>query len=309
MKSLIWRGTLFVVLLGGITGFYKIEAALAQLSISAFPTLIQAKVDPGQTWEGTVTVVNPNDFPIMASLEKENLAGGAEGEVRLIGEEATDYGLAAWTSYADTPTEILLAPHERKPVQFKIIVPENAQPGGHYGSVLFRAKSAESATSSESGVAIAGRVGTVLMFEVSGDLKKAGEISEINAPKFLSHGPIELSFKVKNDGNTFFLPEGRVEFKNLWKKFEGVWEPRVVFPGFNRTFKTGWPDKYYIGPVFVKISAGMQGGPALQDKTLTIWIFPWQEAVITIGLMLILLLSWKTFKKKFKIVRVDSGNK
>lgn len=292
-----------VVLLAGITGFYKIEAASAQLSISVFPTSFKANIDPGKTWEGTVTVVNPNDFPIVAVPEKENLAGGAEGEVRLLGDETTDYGLAAWTSYIDLPNEILLAPSERRPVKFKITIPDNAQPGGHYGSVLFRAKAITS-TSTESGVAISGRVGSVLMFEVSGDIKKSGEITEINAPKFISHGPIDLSFKVRNDGNSFFLPEGRVEFKNLWRKFDGLWEPRVVFPGYDRTFKTSWPSKYYIGPVFVKVVSNMQNGPALQEKSLIIWVFPWQEAIILFGLAVIMFFAWKVFVKKFKIVRV-----
>ncbi|MBU0545646.1 DUF916 domain-containing protein [Patescibacteria group bacterium] len=305
MNSLIRRGTIFLILLAGIAGLHTTEAVNAQLSISVFPTIFRGNLDPGKTWEGAVTVVNPNDFPIIAVLEKENLAGGAEGEVRLLGEEATEYGLAAWTSFVNEPEEIPLAPQERKTVNFKISIPENAEPGGHYGSVLFRAKPVESASANDSGVAIAGRVGSVLLFEISGDVKKSGEISEINAPKFLSHGPIDLSFKIQNDGNTFFLPEGRAEFRNLQRTQEGVWEPRVVFPGYNRTFKTAWSDKYFIGPVKVKISANMQNGPALQEKTFIIWVFPWQEALTIIGLVLFVLLGWKTFKKKFKIVRIN----
>lgn len=298
-------GKLFLVILVTVAcALFKIEAASAQLSISIYPLSFKAYVNPGDTWRGSVTVINPNDFPISVRPEKENLVGGSEGEIILIGETSQDYGLASWVKF-DSEKEIVLAAGERKKVDFEMIIPKNAQPGGHYGAVLFRGSDVNKPASGESGLGIAGRVGAVMLFEVSGDVKKTGEISEIKTSKFITHGPIDLTFKVKNTGNTFFLPEGKVEFKNFWNKIETTWEPRVVFPGFDRTFKTSLNKKYLFGPVKATVMAKMSEGAELTPVSITIWAWPWKETLLLVGILIIFWLLKIWLLKNFKIVKIE----
>jgi len=101
---------------------------------------------------------------------------------------------------------------------FTITVPENAQPGDHYASILFRALPIQK--DQITGIGTSGRVGTVILLNVSGDVKKAGEIQEIKVPKFIGRGPLKVSVKINNTGNTFFNPEGRVIIKGLFQKTE-----------------------------------------------------------------------------------------
>lgn len=287
----------------GICALFKIEAASAQLSISIYPLSFTANVNPGDTWRGSVTVINPNDYAIAVSPEKENFIGGAEGDI-LLTEHDQEFGLSSWINY-ESNKEVVLAPGERRKIDFEVTVPQNAQPGGHYGAVLFRGKEIEKKATQDSGLGISGRVGSVMLFEVSGDVKKEGKISEIIIPKFITHGPLDVSFKVQNTGNTFFLPEGRVEFNNFGIKIEGTWEPRVVFPGFDRTFKTTLNKKYLFGPIKTTILAKMSDGTELTPMSVTIWAWPIKETGIFLIILGILWLLKIWLLKNFKIVKIE----
>jgi len=49
-------------------------------------------LNPGESYNGTLTAVNPNTFDIYIKPEKEILAGGAEGSIELTGEEQNQFG-------------------------------------------------------------------------------------------------------------------------------------------------------------------------------------------------------------------------
>ncbi|MCX6781707.1 MAG: hypothetical protein NTW66_01095 [Candidatus Magasanikbacteria bacterium] len=293
------------LILATIISLLKIEAASAQLSISAYPLSVRGKLDPGQSMQANVTVTNPNDFDIRVRPEKENLSGGAEGVIQLQGEKDIPWGIASWIKFDDS-NDFLLKPKEHRKVFFTIDVPANAEPGGHYGAVLFRALSATAEENEQSGVEVSGRVGSVLLFEISGNVINDATVSEIIAPKFIGHGPLKISFKFKNGGNSYFSPEGEVVYSNFWNKSYDAWRPRVVFPGFERTFDSAWNRKFLFGPVKITINSRVQeNGLIIPAKSIIIWAFPWQEALIILAAILILLFGIKYFKKKFKIVRVE----
>lgn len=304
------------LLLAGIISLVKIEAAFAQLSISTYPLSVKGQIDPGQTFEGTVNIINSSENEsVKIRLEKENLMGGAEGAVELLGEVDTGWGISSWVKFEDD-SDFILEPKERRAVNFSIEVPLDAQPGGHFGAVLFRALPADEKENTESGISVSGRVGSVLLFEVTGDINKGAHISWIDVPKFLSHGPVDVRFKLKNDGNSYFTPIGNVTYKNLWMKNEAEFynpgkaetdlnKPGVVFPGYDRTYASKWDKKYMFGPVKITINAQMEeGGPEIASKSIIIWVFPWQEALIILAVILLLWIITKAFKTKYKIVKV-----
>lgn len=283
---------------------FSIKIALAQVSISIYPVSFRLALNPGESYTGSVTVVNPNNFDLAVRPEKENISGGAEGEVQLLGSEETKYSLASWIYFNET--EMVLKPQERREISFVVSVPLNAQPGGHYAAILFRGLSPDQLTAGGSGVGVSGRVGTTVLVEVSGDVQKSGEVTSLDSPKFISHGPLEVSFKVKNTGNTHFSPEGKIIASSWFQKKELNWEPRVVFPGYDRTFKVDWDNKYFFGPIKITLLSNIPGAAALNEMSITVWAFPWQEALILIAVIVLIWLIVRVFKKKFKIVKVGS---
>jgi len=278
--------------------------AKADISITVYPLTHKLVLSPGQEWEGSTTVVNPNDFAMKVKVEKENIVGGAEGNISLTGEELSQYGLMNWLYYDEN--EFLLQPKQSREFHYKVKIPDNAPPGGHYAAILFKGESAEE---TQSGIGISGRTGTVILVEVTGDVVKKAEITNISAPQFITHGPLEVSFKIKNEGNSYIFPEGKVIISGIFQKKELSWEPRIVFPGFERTFSVKWNRTYLFGPFKVTVNALIPNGPALEPVKVTVWAFPYQEAIIILLILILIIWGIKTFKKKFKLVKVSDLEK
>lgn len=275
----------------------------AQVGISLYPIKFRLTIEPGKSYSDTVTVINPNNFPIGVKPEVENIAGGEEGSIDLF-EEDIPYGLMAWISV--DRTVFTLGPQERRQVPFSINIPENGEPGGHYGAILFRAIPPPTPEGQQSAIGVSGRVGTVILVEVPGATIKTGELTEFTGPKYIARGPVEFVFKVKNTGNTHYNPEGKIIIDGIFaKKTEIGFEPRVVFPGYSRTFKSQWPIHYAFGPLTATAQINVPGS-GTQLATLTFFAFPWQESGAGLLLVLILWFGLRTFRKKFKIVKMHN---
>lgn len=294
------------ILLAAITAFALvltsgglIPQASAQVSISLFPLKFRITVEPGTSFSDKITVINPNDFSIGVKAEVENLKPGEEGAIDL-SEMDIPYGLMKWVEI--DRQVFTLAPQERRQIPFSVNIPENGEPGGHYGAILFRAIPPPGG---EGGImAISGRVGSVLLVEVPGETVKTGEISEFTGPSYMSRGPTEFIFKVKNTGNTHYFPEGKIVVDGIFaKRTELDFESRVVFPGYSRTYKAVWPVRYAFGPITATALINIPDSGSRQ-ASFTLFAFPWQEGSAVLALIILIWLGSRVFRKKFKIVRV-----
>jgi len=291
--------SLFVCLLASF--FILVPLAHADIGITIYPLNYKLTLNPGQEWEGITTVVNPNNFPLTVKPEKENIIGGAEGNVSLTTEEISQYGLMNWISFDEN--EFTLEPNASKEFHYKIKIPDNAPPGGHYAAILFRGIPPEEMT----GIGVSGRTGTIILVEVTGNVIKKAEITSLNTPSFIAHGPLAVNFKIKNDGNSYIFPEGKVIISGWLQKQELTWEPRVVFPGFERTIDVKWDKRYLFGPLTITVNAFIPNGPMLEPVKITTWAFPYQEIIIILLIIVLIIWGVKTFKRKFKIVKVGKS--
>ena len=273
----------------------------AQVGISLFPIKFDVTVAPGQTYSDTVTVINPNNFPIGVQPEVENIAGGNQGSIDLTDTDIP-HGLSAWINLNEA--EFTLAPQQQLQIPFTITVPADGEPGGHYGAILFRGLSAGSSTNT--GVGISGRVGTVILLNVPGASYATGNVASFAGPAaYVSHGPFPFTFTVNNTGNTHFTPQGQIAlsgpfFGNAVVPFTSG----IVFPGYDRTFTASWPGRYAFGPITATLSLTIPDNTSTVVETITFFAFPWQETLIVLVILLVLFFIFKTWKKNFKIVRV-----
>ncbi len=272
----------------------------AQVGISLFPIKFDVTVAPGQSYSDTVTVINPNDFPIGVQPEVENIAGGNQGSIDLVDTDIP-HGLSAWISINET--EFTLAPQQQLQVPFTINVPLDGEPGGHYGAILFRGLPASSTTP---GVGISGRVGSVVLLNVPGDSYATGNVASFAGPAaYVSHGPFTFTFTVNNTGNTHFTPTGQVTLSGpLFGNATLPFNSGIVFPGFDRTFTASWPGRYAFGPITATLSITIPNNTSTIVQTITFFAFPWEEALGILIVLLVLYFIFRTWKKNFKIVRV-----
>lgn len=250
-------------------------------------------------FQGILEENGENYFNILP--EKEILSGGPEGSIELVGDEYNQVGFLSWISF-DKQQKLVKA-NEKYDMPFEINVPENAQPGDHYAAILFRALPIK--VDQNTGIGTTGRVGTVVLLNVSGETKKTGIVEKISVPKFVGRGPLKVGVKINNTGNTFFNPEGRVKISGWFQRTEKSWESKLVFPNYARNFDVSWDQKYLFGLFKITVDANVPGGEVIPSQTVYFWAFPWQESLILVLTLILIKFVVKKTKGKFKLVRID----
>jgi len=288
--------TLILIIFCGAILFCQALAQTTGVSIS--PLTFELTANPGDNLTNTVKVYNPTDGIISIKMESEDFKTvGETGEVIVAPEEEITYSLKRWVKIE--PTEFTLEPREQKFVDFEISVPENAEPGGKYGSIL--ASTTGMIGAGITGTAVAQKVGALLLLTVAGPVQENLAIKEFTTPSFLEYGPVPFLMRFENTGTVHVRPRGFVTITNWWgKKVADVEFPQLnVIPGAIRKIDTSWQNKWLLGK-YTAMIVGSYGTANLpfNPPVLTFWVFPWKIALgIFLVLMLILAFFYKTRKR------------
>jgi len=284
-----------IILILVIGGLILANSASAQATgITISPLNFELTANGGDTLINTLKVYNPTDSVISIKMEAEDFKTvGETGEVIVAPEEEITYSLKRWVKI--TPAEFALEPKEQKFVDFEISVPENAEPGGKYGSIL--ASTTGVIGREVTGAAVAQKVGALLLLTVAGEVKESLTIKEFTAPSFLEYGPVSFAMRFENIGTVHVRPRGFVTITNWWgKKVADVEFPQLnVIPGSIRKIETSWQNKWLFGK-YTAMLVGSYGTANLpfNPPILTFWVFPWKLAL---GMILVLILILAFFYK------------
>lgn len=276
-----------------------VAAAQAQVSVSLYPVSFRYDIPRGSSQTGVITVTNPSDVALSLQVETENFTGGDGGTVEYAPDGAK-YGLLSWLNVDKSP--FTLGPGQKKEVPFTITVPENAEVGGHYGTVLFRASGAGDANGG-SAIGVSGRIGSIILVSVPGDAKKSGKLVDVSAPGFIQYGPLSLNATYKNTGSVHYVTKGTATFTGIFGRREIPFEEKTILPDVQRETSAKLDKTWLIGPVFMK--ATLQAGDGTtQTMSATSFAFPVIPGVVTLAVILAIAFLVRTAKKKFKLVRV-----
>jgi len=287
---------LIILVIGGLVLADLVSAQ--QIGVTVSPLTFELTANPGDTLTNTLKIYNPTDSIISIKMEVEDFKPvGETGQVVVEPEEEAIYSLKRWVK--TEPIEFTLEPREQKFVDFEISVPENAEPGGKYGSVL---ASTTGAIGGEiTGAAIAQKVGALLLLTVAGPVKENLTIKEFSAPSFLEYGPVPFAIRFENNGTVHVRPRGFVTITNWWgKKVADVEFSQLnVIPGAIRKIDTSWQNKWLFGK-YTAMLVGSYGTANLpfNPPILTFWVFPWKVALgIFLALLLIFAFFYKTRRR------------
>ena len=275
-------------------------AANAQVSVSLYPVSFRYDIPRGSSQSGVITVTNPSDAALSLQVETENFTGGDGGTVEYAPDGAR-YGLLSWMSVDKTP--FTLGPGQKREVPFTITVPENAEVGGHYGTVLFRATGAQGADGGAA-IGVSGRIGSIILVSVPGDAKRSGELVGVSAPGFLQYGPLALTASYKNTGSVHYVTKGSATFTGIFGRRTVQFEEKTILPDVQRDTVAKLDKTWLVGPVFMKATLEAGDGTT-QTMTATSFAFPVVPGVVTLVVILAIAFLVRTAKKKFKLVRVQ----
>ena len=291
----------FLILLLGILGGVILanNNALAQtgVALTISPLRFELTTNPGDVLTNKIRIFNSSKSTLSVRMETEDFRPiGELGEVIVAPEEEKVYSLKRWVTIE--PKEFTLEPNEQKFVDFTISIPQEAEPGGKYGSIL---ASVTGSIGEGSGSAIAQKVGSLVLLTVAGNVKEDMLVKEFSAPNFSEYGPIKFTMRFENKGSVHIRPKGFITIAD-WrgKKVEDLEFPQSnVIPGATRKIEAIWQKKVLIGRYTATLigSYGTTNTP-IDPVIITFWVFPWKVGLAVFGgILLVLIILFLTRKR------------
>jgi hypothetical protein len=300
-----------------------IFSALAQpsIGIKISPTRIEHIANPGETIEEELQVTNlSGDEKILYFYVRDFKSEGEDGKPKLLepGKESEDGStLASWIK-ADSAT-VKFMPNETKTVPFRVVVPANADPGGHYGAVVFANKPPKVDINSEDKgavISVEQQVAGLLLFTVRGAIDERAEIKDFAVDRKMNNTPFDVGFtaRIENNGNVHIKPRGMIEISNFFGEKKAVLNINEdggnILPKSIRKFNSQWQGamgfgKYKASLIFSYGTSPKDGGEGMKTTApqyVYFWIMPWKIMGISIFIAsilgLALLFSIKYYKRR-----------
>ena len=308
--------SLLVVFSAAFAAFFDVSIARAQQNnpfevaaegLTLSPPSFEMTLKPGEETAYTIQVTNPTKNLIELYPSAGNFtASGDDGQPKYeIGttaiENTSAFSIASWIAFY-TP-KVALLPEQVVDFKFRIKVPDNAEPGGHYGIDFLGTKPPEE-KDQKSQVALSSMVGSLLLVRVPGDIREESRIEEFSAPWFFFSPPVNFNIFLRNTGNIHIRPQGEVTITD-WRgqsvdRMDINTKKGSVLPESRRNFDVSWtPEiapfwKIPIGKFHATLKATYgQNGKTLSQE-ISFWVIP-KWLIITLSVLLFFIVSLVIF--------------
>lgn len=301
-------------------------AILASIIIPSFakattisPPLFDYSLNPGDTVSDVIKIYNESAAPITVYPIAANFTYGDDesGVPRFYSAKDNIYGtaLTPWMQFSSDP--ITLQSRARANLPFSITVPNDGQPGGHYGAILLSRNPPSDVDGSA--VGIGGQLASIMLLNVSGDVIEDGYIEEfgfLEGKTVYTHLPVNFFVRFKNEGTTHLRPTGNVFIKNMFGRQSAsiIVNPDFasVLPGSIRKFFFDWKKSgvdsnsselmnelrnFGFGryKATVVLTYGKDNKLATAERTF--WVLPWMLMIIGLIVLVILWFMLKLYNR------------
>jgi len=263
------------------------------------PPVTEFSANPGDVLSGVVKLISDEAVPktFYASCQPFT-SRGETGEPAFLEEEIEEFTLASWIELEETV--VVLDQMERKEIAYTIKVPKNADPGGHFAVIFW---STQPPVLKGTGVAIAGKIGTLVLLRIAGEIEEKGQLLEfdtIDSRGFFTRLPVDFYLRFENQGNVHLKPQGEIKIEGLFnvtstpatllvnmaggnvlpdsiRRYENSWtKSGLVFSpqGFFEELKAQWKG-FSLGKFTARLNLfyGVEGKQVRAEKSF--WVFPW----------------------------------
>ncbi len=184
---------------------------LSASALTISPARAELTGDPGETIQGTFTLVNQLDSDQTYYTSVENFE--AQGETGTPNFTSSKEGLPTWVKIIE---KVVLKKGERATISYSVVIPTDADSGGHFGAIFL---STVAPSAGEGQVSVGAKIGMLLFLKVTGTVKEQGGLSAFalkNGKKVMTSIPVDFVYKFKNEGNDRVKPEGELVIKNTF---------------------------------------------------------------------------------------------
>jgi hypothetical protein len=232
-----------------ISGYNSVSA----MTIS--PVRYEIQGDPGQTLVKEMTIINEDNTSAMYYSSFANFeAQGETGSATFV-EPKDDIG-----TWMTTDEQVSLLPGEQKTVSFSVKIPENAEPGGHFG-VIFWGTSPENNAGGKQ-LAVSAKTGLLVLLTVNGAVKEGGGLLDFSTRDnqfWYNSLPVSLIYRFQNSGGDRVKPLGEIKVRSFGfipvKKLNANPVNGNILPNSTRKFNVDWVR--YVEPKDTPVVTGV----------------------------------------------------
>ena len=280
------------MLAAALLGYQSPVNAIEGESIVMSPTSKPYKLDAGSTQTDSFTILNDGTssytFKVYASpYFVKNSQYEADFETTAKNADAYQ-----WVVFDQKRYE--LNPGEKVEVSYRIQVPSDAAPGGHYG-VLFAETEVDPTQTSQIGRQK--RVGTIIYATVKGDYIEAGRQLEVRMDPIQIGYPLSGLMIVENTGNTDFTMKKTLRIKNILggTVYDQTLE-HIILPKTTRDLPLTWDNGAWLGWYNVHTESVILGKTVTHDQLVFI-APPWFIIVAAAVLAGSGYFMWRRFRR------------
>lgn len=280
------------------------------------PTRTELQVNPGEVKTFSITVKNVTQADVVAQITLNDFeSDGLTGEPKIIinSKERTTSSLEPFLKGLE---DISLKAGESKVVTLTIDAPGDVPAGAYYGAIRFTTAPPNSEEGTDDRqVTLTASVASLVLVEVAGDITEQIQLRStkverqtkdgFKAGSFFMNSPSHLSVEVKNTGNGFSRPFGRVTInkgkKEVYSYELNAKDPRGnILPNSVRSFRDEIKNVNQIGRYTANVSVSHGNGGEVLTHSVSFWYMPgWIIAVLVLLLAAIGVAGYFIYKKKF----------
>lgn len=288
--------------------FIGASPALAQtLSLSLWPPLLEATMQPGRSITAVYKLTNNSDRPLQITPQVYPFEPqGSSGQIKLkssISSSGLPQPLFSFESGQKLGQAFALPQGETKELVLKIATPKELSEKDYYYTLLFSTAEVPFENQAEGGkTGTISQIGSNLLITVShlGQPALLGTIVEFSAPKIIdSFSAAKFNLVLENRGKNLWKPFGEIAIESLFKEKSEVelLQQNVLSYSSRQLNLELFRPKIPFGPFKAKLSLTLnEEGPSLSSET-TFWYFPYKALGIIFVLVLTILLVRKITKK------------
>jgi len=241
---------------------------------------------PGEKTEGVSKIINQSNVPLTFQITiQDYIVYDTKGTPVMLSPNSLSqkYSAASWISAS--PNVFTLGPGQKQTVNYKIEVPAEARPGGHYAAIIYSPVSATSEIAT--GGRINTQIGSLFYLSIKGNIKEEAQLLKFEASRFYEYGPVTILTRIKNLGDLHIAPKGSIKVTGLFFEQKQDLPNHNIFPETARDFENNFGSMFMLGQYKAQLIASYgQNNNLPLTATFYFWVFPWRLAVV-IFLMII----------------------
>lgn len=283
-------------------------------ALTVSPARVEPFADPGGTINDEFTLINEQDQDqtFFTSIELFD----AQGETGTPNFKQSTEGIASWIK---VQPQVLVKAGEKVKVPYQIIVPQNADTGGHFAAI-FLSTVPPSVGAGE--VSVGAKIGMLVLLRVSGEVKEGGGLLSFmtkSGSHFASTLPITFTYRFNNVGGDRVNPQGKVIIKNVigmntaelnanptagnvlpnsTRKFETTWGESQALPssaGFLENVKYQW-NNFALGFYTANLNLNF-GSSGVADSSYFVVVLPWHLMTVIVVILIVLVAGFRQYNK------------